>query len=228
MDRYRRWGGWIWLGLGLVLLPVAGLLGWPMPGVITWALTAVLLALAVVIAARPGGGAARVSAKLTALLLAVDLAAAVADRFGIFGGPGEPGVSWGNWTQFTDYTAVLLHHPSPVLVQTAAVGATAAEVVLAVLLASGRRRRLVGKATAGLFFVYTAALVLGPEHATVVRYGMPFLIGAALVLSATPAAGSVRQTEGGNDKTRSRHVRHDDGRSGEAAGQGRARATPEG
>ena len=50
---------------------------------------------------------------------------------------------------------------------------------------SGRRPRLVGKAAAGLFAVYLLAMAASPARA-VVRHAGPFLIGGALLLSATP------------------------------------------
>lgn len=96
-------------------------------------------------------------------------------------------MSWGDWAGFTGYTAGLLHHPPVFLVTVAAVGATATEIVLAVLLVTGWQRRWVGKATAGLFFVYLVALAAGPDPAEVIGYAMPVLIGGALLLSATPA-----------------------------------------
>jgi putative oxidoreductase len=39
--------------------------------------------------------------------LALAFLSAVADRFGLWGKPGSPGVSWGNMTQFNAYVAKL-------------------------------------------------------------------------------------------------------------------------
>jgi hypothetical protein len=41
------------------------------------------------------------------IALALAFLSAVADRFGLWGKPGRPGVSWGNMTQFNAYVAKL-------------------------------------------------------------------------------------------------------------------------
>ena len=41
------------------------------------------------------------------LALAAGFLSAVADRFGGWGSPGEPGVAWGNWPAFVAYTGTL-------------------------------------------------------------------------------------------------------------------------
>jgi hypothetical protein len=41
------------------------------------------------------------------IALALGFLSAVADRFGLWGKPGRPGVSWGNMTQFDPYVAKL-------------------------------------------------------------------------------------------------------------------------
>jgi hypothetical protein len=128
---------------------------------------------------------------VTAVLLALDFAGAVADRFGLFGGPGQSGVSWGSWHAFVGYTGSLLPWLSHPLVVVAAVLATAAEIVLAFWLVSGRWRRWAGKAAAGLLVVYGLAMVftVGPDD--LARYALPLVVGGALLVSATPV-GNIR------------------------------------
>lgn len=78
------------------------------------------------------------------LRLAISFAflSAVADRFGLWGPAGAEGVVWGNFKNFTAYTAIL----SPfdlnssigfVLISTMAVGATILEVIFGILLLTG-------------------------------------------------------------------------------------------
>ena len=62
------------------------------------------------------------------------------------------------------------------------------------LLAGGWRPRLVGKATAGLFTMYLLAMAASQARADVARYAVPFLIGGALLLSATPTTRSTPST----------------------------------
>lgn len=188
MDRYRRIGGWIWVVAGIIMQVVGLVAGWARPGPVTWILIGDIVAFAAILLLSPGGRTARVAGRATAVLLALDLAGAVLDRFGVLGGPGSPGVSWGDWTRFTDYTTVLLHDPGSTLVSVSAVGATVVEAVIAVALGSGWQPRWTGKAVAGLFTVYLIAMTASPAHHDVIRYAVPVLIGGALLTSATTRA----------------------------------------
>ena len=195
MDGARRVGGLAWVLIG-VLFGAGWAVAGTVPGVITLALVAAVLGLAALVAynSRTGGysGVTRGWARFVALLLGADFAGAVADRFGAFGPPGGPGVSWGSWTAFVDYTRMLLHGiPEPAAVAAAA-GATATEVALAVALALGWQRRWVGKAAAGLLMFYLVAMASSVGWSDVARYALPIEIGGALLLTvcpATPTAG---------------------------------------
>lgn len=185
MDRYRRIGGWSWVVAGAGVEGVGLAAGWARLGPVTWVLVGDIVALAVVLLWRAGSRVARVLSRATAVLLALDLAGAVLDRFGVLGRPGSAGVSWGNWSRFHDYTAVLLHHPAAALVTVAAIGATLVEAGIAVALGSGWQPRWTGKALAGLFAVYLIAMAASPARHDVIRYAVPVLIGGALLMSAT-------------------------------------------
>lgn len=184
MDRYRRIGGWLWVGGGLIFQAAAAAAWSLTPGPVTWLLIAVITGLAVMLVLGREGRAAMVLGWLTAVVLAADLGGAVLDRFGVLGPPGARGVSWGSWSAFTSYAAGLLHHPPSLIVSAAAVGATVVESALAVALISGRRRRWTGKLLAGLFVVYTLAMSFSSARPDVATYGMPVLIGGALLVSS--------------------------------------------
>ncbi|MEO6510523.1 MAG: hypothetical protein ABIO16_06000 [Nocardioides sp.] len=181
MDRARRLAG-----IGWVLAGVPAMVVWTMadprhpPGMVTWTVVAVV-ALGTSTARTPqpwrwyGGRAAGV-------VIGVLLVGAVADRFGLLGGPGDPGVSWGDWQHFEAETAELV--PWSVLVPYAAVAATIAELVLGSLLVLGWKWRWTGKLTAGLFVVYAMAMVPGMGAGSVLEFGLPVLVGGALVTSA--------------------------------------------
>src|SRR6516225_5652692 len=76
------------------------------------------------------------------LALAAGFLSAVADRFGLWGRIGTPGVSWGGFAKFLDYTATILPYLSTTLVAVAGWAATVAEIVLGVTLLAGVRVRL--------------------------------------------------------------------------------------
>ena len=76
------------------------------------------------------------STEFAALFLRIALAAgflsAVADRFGLWGPPGTPGVGWGAFAPFLDYTGQLLWFLPAGLVPAAGWAATVLEVALAI------------------------------------------------------------------------------------------------
>ncbi len=182
MDGARRAGGLAWVAAG-VLFGIGWIVaGGPVPGVVTLTLVAAVLVLAVLVVS-PLGRATAVAGRVVAVLLALAFAGAVADRFGLWGGPGASGVSWGSWSAFVEYTQVLLHGvPLPVAV-VAAVGATAAESVLAGALLAGWQPRWTGKAAAGLLTCYLVAMGLSVGWAEVARYAVPVEIGGALLVT---------------------------------------------
>lgn len=181
MDRARRIGGTVWAASGVLAMLLWSWTGPEQPaGGVTWAVTAVVL-LAVAAQARPPW-AAWWGSRLTAVAIGILLLGAVGDRFGVLGAPGAPGVSWGDWAHFTAETAELV--PWPVLVPAAAVAATSAEVLIGGLLVTGVWWRWVGKASAGLFFVYLITMVPGMGAGSVLQFGVPVLIGGSLLASA--------------------------------------------
>jgi uncharacterized membrane protein YphA (DoxX/SURF4 family) len=109
------------------------------------------------------------STELAALFLRVALAAgflsAVADRFGLWGPAGTPGVGWGGFAPFLAYTGTLLWYLPAGLVPAAGWTATVLEVALAVGLLVGIRLRAVALATGVLLSVFavTMTVALGPE-----------------------------------------------------------------
>jgi hypothetical protein len=186
MDRARRIGGLAWVVAGAAFQVWFLVTGRASPEPVAWLLIAAVLALAVTVLAGARPAVVRIAGWVAALLLAVEFAGAVADRFGAFGPPGHALVSWGDWSAFLDYTARLLPWAAHPLVVLAAVGATVAEVALAVWLASGRQRRRAGQAAAGLLTIYLVAMAFTVGFAAVATYGVPLLIGGALLVSAAP------------------------------------------
>jgi uncharacterized membrane protein YphA (DoxX/SURF4 family) len=99
------------------------------------------------------------------MALAAGFLSAVADRFGLWGTIGTPGVSWGGFARFLDYTATLLPFLPTPLVAVAGWASTAAELVLGVTLLAGVRVRLAALASGVLLLTFAIAMTtaLGPE-----------------------------------------------------------------
>jgi hypothetical protein len=180
LEGVRRLAGTVCVAVGL-----AAMVAWTAtgpersPGLVTWVVVAV-------IAIACLGQLAPVPvrwwlARIAAVTVGVLLLGAVADRFGLLGTPGDPGVSWGDWSHFRSETAELV--PWSPLVQPAAVAATAAELLLGALLLTGRWHRRTGEAAAGLFLVYLVTMIPGMGASSVLEYGVPVLIGGCLLAS---------------------------------------------
>src|SRR3954464_6207531 len=121
--------------------------------------------------------------------LAAGFLSAVADRFGLWGPFGTPGVSWGGFARFLDYTATLLPFLPTTLVAVAGGAATAAETLLGVALLAGVRVRLAALASGVLLLTFAVAMTtaLGPEAP--LSYSVwTAAAGAFLLAQARPAA----------------------------------------
>ncbi len=95
------------------------------------------------------------------LALATAFLSAVADRFGIWGDRGDPGVAWGNFDQFLSYTASLLPFLPPAGVTAIGWTATAAEIVLAIALIVGFKVRAAAAGSGILLLGFALGMVLG-------------------------------------------------------------------
>ena len=99
------------------------------------------------------------------IAIAAGFLSAVADRFGVWGGPGSPQVAWGDWSHFVAYTAMLNWFLPVAFVPAVAAVATIAEVTLAALLLVGYRLQWTAAASGGLLVLFAAAMTvaLGPK-----------------------------------------------------------------
>ena len=83
----------------------------------------------------------RAAALCLRLALAVGFLSAVADRFGMWGERGAPGVAWGDFERFLVYTASLVPFVPEAAVPAIGWAATLAEVALSVALLLGFKVR---------------------------------------------------------------------------------------
>jgi uncharacterized membrane protein YphA (DoxX/SURF4 family) len=133
-----------------------------------------------------------VAAVFLRLALGAGFLSAVADRFGLWGAAGAPGVAWGGFDSFLAYTGQLLWYLPVGLVPAAAWAATVLEVVLATCLLAGVRLRAVALASGVLLLVFavTMTIALGPEPP--LSYSVWAAAGGAFLLSSfQPPSGRV-------------------------------------
>jgi uncharacterized membrane protein YphA (DoxX/SURF4 family) len=120
--------------------------------------------------------------------IGLDLALSVGDRFGLFGPPGTPHVSWGDWAHFVAYTrsvnAFLPAAAAPAL----AVLATAAELALGLGLVLGVRLRPAALGAAALTLVYAVAMTVSLPVFAQFQYAVLVFTASAWALSTVDAS----------------------------------------
>src|SRR5262245_3436205 len=94
------------------------------------------------------------------LALALAFLSSVADRCGLLGPPGTPGVAWGNFANFLSYSAAINSFAPSMLQLALALTATILEGSLGVLLFVGLFTRSVAVAASLLLLSFAAAMTI--------------------------------------------------------------------
>lgn len=128
------------------------------------------------------------------LALGFGFASAVADRLGIWGPPGTPLVSWGNFHSFLVYTAKLNPWCPASCLPLLGVLVTVAEAGLGILLILGFLTRMAGFLTGALSLIFAVSMtfVLG-VHAPLNYSVFAFSAGSFLLASQRPDGLSIDQ-----------------------------------
>lgn len=127
-------------------------------------------------------------------VMAADFLLAVADRFGLLGRPGAPGVSWGSFSHFVDYTQTLVPFLPRSLAPLLAVSATLAEVTLGAALLLGVRLRLAALCSAALLGIYGISMTISLPIAEQFHYSVFILCAAMLTLASLDPATATLDT----------------------------------
>ncbi|GGG95700.1 hypothetical protein GCM10007415_33650 [Parapedobacter pyrenivorans] len=116
------------------------------------------------------------------LRLAVSSAflSAVADRLGLWGKPGSPHATWGNWEQFLTYSNMVNSFAPAFLLEFLAVTATVLEVMLALLLLIGYKTKWSAYMSAILLTLFAVAMTISFGIKSTFTYSV--WIGAASCL----------------------------------------------
>lgn len=117
------------------------------------------------------------------IALGLGLLFSVADRFGLLGGPGAAGVSWGDWTHFVDYTREVNAFMPAGFAPTLAVLATIAELAGGVAMVLGLMIRRATLGVALLLTIYGFAMSLSLGAGSPFPYVVWPLAAAALALA---------------------------------------------
>jgi len=108
----------------------------------------------------------------------------VLDRVGFFGPAGQNNVAWGNWTNFIDYTHLLMPYLS--LKSTAFFGfvATALEILFGVLLLVGYKIKYVAFGSFGLTLIFALSMLFFLHFRAPFNYSVFVVSFSSLLLAA--------------------------------------------
>ncbi len=109
---------------------------------------------------------------------------ALADRFGLWGPPGRPGVSWGDFAHFTSYAGMVNSFLPARIIPAVAWAATIAESAFGVGLILGVYKRLVALGAAILLLLFASAMAISFGVKTPLDYSVFGASAAAFLLFA--------------------------------------------
>jgi uncharacterized membrane protein YphA (DoxX/SURF4 family) len=110
----------------------------------------------------------------------------VADRFGVWGAPGQPGANWGDFAHFQMYAAQVNAFLPPPLIPLVAWVATILEAVLGVMLIVGLCTRAAAVASGGLLLLFALAMTVSLGIKKPFEYSVFSASAGAFLLAASP------------------------------------------
>lgn len=135
-----------------------------------------------------GRGRNELVSLLMRLFVGIAFLGSVADRFGLFGGPGSEGVSWGSFPEFVTYTENVNAFLPAALAPALAVIATAFELVIGVAIMFGRWQRPASAAAACLLATFGLAMTISLGAFSTFQYSVWLLAGGSFMLSQSVAS----------------------------------------
>jgi putative oxidoreductase len=123
---------------------------------------------------------------LLRIALGIGFLSAVADRFGLWGAPGETAVAWGNWQNFIRYTSTLNFGITGGIANALGIFATIAELVFGLLLIIGFKIKYVAAFSGILLLSFAVAMSLNTHIKYVLDYSVFVASFGAFLLAAQP------------------------------------------
>jgi putative oxidoreductase len=131
-------------------------------------------------------GRVRLIASALRLPVAIAFLDAVADRLGLLGPHGAPGVAWGDFAHFVAYTAKVNSFVPSTIVPALAVLATIGETTLGIALLVGLRIPIAAMGSAALLFLFATAMTI--SGFSQFAYGVYLMAAGSLALSTVDAS----------------------------------------
>jgi uncharacterized membrane protein YphA (DoxX/SURF4 family) len=132
----------------------------------------------------------QISRMFLRLALGITFLVSVGDRVGLFGPFGAKNVSWGDWSHFVQYVAVLNWYVPKDLIPVLAVLETIIEVALGVALLLGIHQRAVAWSSAALLMSFALTMSVALGITAPLSYSVFTAAGSALLLGAVTVPGA--------------------------------------
>jgi len=130
------------------------------------------------------------------LALGITFLFSIGDRFGWLGPYGSKNVSWGDWTHFVQYVAVLNSFIPKSLIPGLAVLETIIELGLGIALLLGIYQRVVAWSSAVLLMSFALTMSIALGITAPLSYSVFTAFGAALLLGAVAVPPAARSSAG--------------------------------
>jgi len=121
------------------------------------------------------------------IALAASFLSAVADRFGVWGAPGDPGVNWGSWESFVAYSNTVNSFVPESVGSILAIIATALEIIIPVLLLIGYKLRITAVASGVLLTLFAMGMTISFGIKPSLDYSVWTGAAGSFLLSAIPS-----------------------------------------
>ncbi len=124
-----------------------------------------------------------VSSVVLRLGLGLGFLSAVADRFGLWGGFGQPNVEWGNYSRFLEYTHSLNWYLPAAMTPLLGAIATGGETLFGLLVLFGWHTRVAARLSGLLLIVFATSMTISLGAKSVLNFAVLTGIGGAFLLA---------------------------------------------
>lgn len=111
----------------------------------------------------------------------------VLDRFGYFGKPGDPGVGWGNWTNFIGYTNQLMPYIDVSTASYFGLIATVLELIFSIFLIAGYKIRYVALGSFILTLIFALSMMFFVHFRAPFNFSVFVVSFSSLLLFSLPS-----------------------------------------
>ena len=136
----------------------------------------------------------QISRVFVRLALGITFLVSIGDRFGWLGPYGSKNVSWGDWTHFVQYVALLNSFVPKNLIPGLAVLETIIELGLSIALLLGIYQRVVAWSSAALLMSFALTMSIALGITAPLGYSVFTALGAALLLGAVAVPHTAHST----------------------------------